>query len=966
MRRPVLLLLLLLLATSALFGQVLITSTSPLPTGYAGIPYTYTFTAQVVPMNLTVTWSLSPTAGPPPLPPGLTLSPNGTLSGTPSAAQAAPFVFTVFAQAGNFTTSMQFSLTIQQPTITINSSSPLPNAFMGQFYTDTLVGSSTPAGITWFLSDNPTPPGLSLSTNGVISGNPTTPGTYNFTIVAQITSAGTNCSTCAITKNFSMTVYAGQINIQTTSLPQATSGKPYTATLAVTPTGVTWALSGVLPSGITFNTATGVFSGTLTAVGIYPLQLTASLTNYPNASTNLNLDVTMGPLAIPQPTLPNAVQSSPYVASGGGAVVVGATGGIPPYQFVFVNTSNDGLVISPSGTITGTPVSAGSFLLPVTLSDATGQNVTVNLSLFVATPLTVLTTSLANGSLNVAYSQTLQAGGGTPPITWIIVAQSGSLPPGLSLSPAGTISGTPTTGGTFTFTVQVTDSGKRTASKALSIAVSVANLSITTNSLPTAILGVAYSQTVAVTGGATPYTWRLAAGGFPQGLTINPSTGVLSGTPNGSVGASTFTVQVTDSSSPVQTVTKAYTVNVALTLTITTLSLPAGTKGSAYSGSLAASGGITPYTWSVTSGSLPPGLNLNSTSGGITGTPTATGSTVFTVTVADSSGQTANGQFSLAINAATSPLTITTTSFSATVGTAVSEPLTATGGTPPYTFSATGLPAGLSVTGSSITGTPTAAGTPSVTLTVTDSQKQTATATITITVTLPPAPPASLKSIGGTAATQASPGLTLNAPYPVALTGTLTASFQSAVGGSPTEVGFVSSGGGLTSSVTFNIPAGSTAAVFSNSPALATGTVAGTITLTATLNAGGTDITPSPAPTETVTISPAAPVIETVKFSSGSGGLTVNVIGYSTTREMVSGQFQFFTSTGPILTPVTVQLSSAFSSWYSSSSSNQYGSQFTLTIPFSVSGNAQDIVSVNAVLTNTKGASNSLQSASSN
>jgi hypothetical protein len=103
-------------------------------------------------------------------------------------------------------------------------------------------------------------------------------------------------------------------------------------------------------------------------------------------------------------------------------------------------------------------------------------------------------------------------------------------------------------------------------------------------------------------------------------------------------------------------------------------------------------------------------------------------------------------------------------------------------------------------------------------------------------------------------------------------------------------------------------------------------------------------------------------VIETVTFSNTGGGLTVTVIGYSTTREIVSGQFQFYTSSGPILSPVTVPLSSAFSTWYSSSASNQYGSQFTLTIPFTVAGNASDVVSVNATLTNTKGNSGSLQS----
>jgi hypothetical protein len=142
---------------------------------------------------------------------------------------------------------------------------------------------------------------------------------------------------------------------------------------------------------------------------------------------------------------------------------------------------------------------------------------------------------------------------------------------------------------------------------------------------------------------------------------------------------------------------------------------------------------------------------------------------------------------------------------------------------------------------------------------------------------------------------------------------------------------------------------------------LDTGTVAGTITLTATLvTAGGVAITPSPTPTtETITIASLAPVIQSVKFSNTAGSLSVVVTGYSTTREMVSGQFTFAPVTGSTLaqSAITVQLSSAFSTWYQSSASNPWGGQFMLTMPFTVSGNAADVSSVNVTLTNTKGTS---------
>ena len=200
----------------------------------------------------------------------------------------------------------------------------------------------------------------------------------------------------------------------------------------------------------------------------------------------------------------------------------------------------------------------------------------------------------------------------------------------------------------------------------------------------------------------------------------------------------------------------------------------------------------------------------------------------------------------------------------------------------------------------------------------------------------------------------------LSSPYSAALTGTLSVSFQSAVGGNPTEVTLFTSAGSFTS-LAFNIAAGSTTAVFPNAPVLDTGTVAGTITLTATLaTAGGAPITPSPTPaTETIAIAPSAPVIQSVTFSNTAGSLAVVVTGYSTTREMVSGLFTFAPATGSTLSQsaITVQLSSAFSTWYQSSASNQWGGQFMLTVPFSVAGDAADVASVSVVLTNTKGTS---------
>ena len=169
-------------------------------------------------------------------------------------------------------------------------------------------------------------------------------------------------------------------------------------------------------------------------------------------------------------------------------------------------------------------------------------------------------------------------------------------------------------------------------------------MSITTTTVPDATVGVAYSAPLAATGGITPYTWAVTTGTLPAGLTLDPSTGVISGTPT-TAGASSFTVMVTDSTTGTpQTDTQGLSITVVAAgtpVSITTKHLPRGHVGHAYSATLAATGGATPYTWAVTSGTLPAGLTLDPSTGVISGTPTASGREKFTVTVTDSTTPTA-------------------------------------------------------------------------------------------------------------------------------------------------------------------------------------------------------------------------------------------------------------------------------------------------------------------------------------
>ena len=271
-------------------------------------------------------------------------------------------------------------------------------------------------------------------------------------------------------------------------------------------------------------------------------------------------------------------------------------------------------------------------------------------------PLTITTAALPNATLNYGYGATLTAAGGVQPYSWSLT--SGSLPNGLGLnSQTGMISGTPTVTGNYPFTVQVTDSESQPASISAGLAINVAGtlaqLTITTASLPSGTQNSPYVTALAATGGVTPYTWSIASGILPSGLNLNPSTGVIGGTPNGG-GVSNFTVKVTDSELPSASATQplSITITSAVPLSITTTSLPGGTTGSAYNAPLSAIGGVYPYSWSISSGSLPSGLQLNSSTGSISGTPLVAGSFPFTVQLTDGENPPASTTASLGITIA--------------------------------------------------------------------------------------------------------------------------------------------------------------------------------------------------------------------------------------------------------------------------------------------------------------------------
>jgi hypothetical protein len=330
-------------------------------------------------------------------------------------------------------------------------------------------------------------------------------------------------------------------------------------------------------------------------------------------------------------------------------------------------------------------------------------------------------------------------------------------------------------------------------------------LVIRTTSLPSGTAGVWYSTGIAIQGGTAPYT--LTATGLPSGLSITNKWLAIIGLP-ATGGTYSIGFTVTDSSSTMQTAKATLSLFLSGTttssLSISTASLPGATAGTAYSTTVAASGGTKPYVYSVSG--LPGGLSMNTSTGAISGTPTASGTASVSITVKDSTtptAKTATKSMSLVVSAAsTSPLSISTASLpGATAGTAYSTSVVASGGTKPYIYSASGLPSGFAISGSTgaITGTTSTSGTDSVAITVKDSTTPTAkTATKTMSLVVSAASTSPL-----TITTTSLPAATAGTAYSMSLVASGgTKPYTYSASGLPSGLSISSSTGAITGTPT--------------------------------------------------------------------------------------------------------------------------------------------------------------------
>jgi len=946
------------------------------PTG-STTQYTLSTTMQITQATPVLTWAM-----PAPIFMSTRLSAtqlDATATGVTGAALPGAFVYKPTAGTA-LTAGAQTLTTTFTPTDTTDYTTATAQVTIQ-------VKAPTPAAVAIQESANPITFGQSETLTAVVTGsdgNPYSGGTATFTVngtaltpVAIVNGSGSVAVTSLKggTHQIGVTYTNGtnpSLNSSTTLTVNKATPKLMWATPAaiLTSTVLSTTQLDAAAAGVTGAALAGTFvynpaAGTTLAAGAHTLSVTFT----PTDATDYNTPTAQVTIHVNSPTASTVVvQASPNPARFGQTVTLTATvtgsDGKPFSGGTAVFTSDGsavGTVAVASGTATATTSSlaAGSHAIVVTYTNST-----------LSQPLIGSTTLVINKATPVLTWPTPAP---IFPSTALSATQLDATAAGVKgAALAGTFVYNPTAGTalaagahTLSATFTPTDTTDYNAATA-QVTIQVNSPSASTVMVQDSPNPAAFGQTVTLTATVTGSDGKPFSGGtatFTSDGNAAGSATVVNGVATvatASLPAGTHAIVVTYTNS---TLSRPLTGSTTLVINKATPVLSWTTPASINTVTPLSGTQLDATAAGVGGAALPGAFVYSPAAGTVLTVGSHTLSTTFTPT--DTTDYTtATAQATIQVTYA--PITITTVSPNTTPLSSNPAPITITG----TGFTATSV---VEVNGSSLATTakseaslsasiPVAnlASTGTLNLSVYDPTTKFTSNVIPFTVTAPAANVSiSLPSTGGSGE-QPTLAIDVNTPYPTTLIGTLTLTFASSGSSGVDDPAIQFSTGGRT--LTFTVPAASTT---TPQVALQTGTVAGTITVTLTLSAGGVDVTPSGLAPITLVIAPAVPTITSVSFTSNSTGLvTVVINGFSNTRDMSQADFTFTGSGADSLasSKATISVTGLFSPWYSSTTSDQYGSEFTYTQNFQLSRPDSAITGVSVTLQNSVGTSGSVNS----